>query len=147
MGETWNTRERELKKRNAKKKKKEKKQERKENTQKGKSLDDMMAFVDEYGNLSATPPVKKPRPITNDDIPPVVANSNDLNTATAVRTGVITFFDSNKGFGFIKDTQSKESIFVHVNSSSVELKENLKVAFEVERGPKGWVAVNVTAAV
>ncbi|ANH80327.1 DNA-binding protein [Niabella ginsenosidivorans] len=145
MGETWNKRERELKKRNAKKKKEERKQERRENTDKGKSLNDMLAYVDEYGNLSATPPEKKSKPLNN-DIPPVVANSRDLRNEDPARTGIITFFDSNKGYGFIKDAVTKESIFVHVNAALVELKENLKVTFEVQKGPKGWVAVNVKGA-
>ena len=34
-------------------------QERKENAQKGKSLDSMMAYVDENGNLSSTPPDRR----------------------------------------------------------------------------------------
>ncbi|AHF14271.1 cold-shock protein [Niabella soli] len=145
MAESWNKRERELKKKNAKKKKEEKKQERKEHADKGKSFDDMLAYVDEYGNLSATPPDRTHKPIT--DIPPVVANSRALNPVDNTHTGVVTFYDSNKGFGFIKDTHTGESIFVHVNASAVELKENLKVAFEIERGPKGLIAVNVKAAV
>ncbi|WP_018629105.1 cold-shock protein [Niabella aurantiaca] len=145
MGETWNKREREQKKRNAKKQKEEKKQERKENSGKGKSLNDMLAYVDEYGNLSETPPDKKAR--TNDYIPPVVANSRALNAVNEPRKGVITFFDSKKGYGFIRDTDTRESIFVHVNASPIELKENLKVAFDVQKGPKGLVAVNVMADV
>ncbi|WP_300597783.1 cold shock domain-containing protein [Niabella sp.] len=144
MGETWNKREREQKKRNAKKQKEERKQERKENSGKAKGLDDMLAYVDEYGNLSATPPERNA--IKSDYIPPVVANSRELNAIDDTRKGVITFYDSNKGYGFIKDSTTGESIFVHVNSASVQLKEQLKVAFEVQKGPKGMVAVNVTAA-
>lgn len=143
MGETWNKREREQKKRNAKKQKEERKQERKENSGKAKGLDDMLAYVDEYGNLSATPPERKA--VKNDYIPPVVANSRELNAVDDTRKGVVTFYDSNKGYGFIKDSTTGESIFVHVNSASVQLKEQLKVAFEVQKGPKGMVAVNVTA--
>ncbi len=141
MAETWNKREREQKKRNAKKKKEEKKLERKENTSKGKTLDQMMAYVDEYGNICDTPPDKKQR--IDQPIPPTVRNSNDCNPVEIRRTGIVSFFDSSKGYGFIKDAQSKESIFVHINSSSVELKENLKVSFEVEQGVKGLAAVRV----
>ncbi|MBZ4192543.1 cold shock domain-containing protein [Niabella beijingensis] len=143
MGETWNKREREQRKRNAKKQKEEKKQERKENSGKAKSLDDMLAYVDEYGNLSATPPER--RPVKTEDIPPVVANTRELNAGDTTRKGLVTFYDSNKGYGFIKDNVTKESFFVHINSSSVQLQEQLKVAFEIQKGPKGMVAVNVTA--
>ncbi|MBO9591517.1 cold shock domain-containing protein [Niabella pedocola] len=145
MGETWNKREREQKKRNAKKQKEERKQERKEHAGKAKGLDDMLAYVDEYGNLSATPPPER-KAVKIDNIPPVVANSRELNAIDDTRKGVVTFYDSNKGYGFIKDSTTGESIFVHVNSTSVQLKEQLKVAFEVQKGPKGMVAVNVTAA-
>lgn len=144
MGETWNKREREQKKRNAKKQKEEKKLERKENTTKGKSLNDMLAYVDEYGNLSDSPPDKRNRPTL--PIPPTVANSNALNQQDALKTGIVTFFDADKGYGFIKETQSQESIFVHVNSSSVELKENLKIMFEIQQTPRGLAAVNVQLA-
>ena len=143
MAETWNKREREQKKRNAKKQKAEKKLERKENSSKGKGIDDMIAYVDEYGNLSDTPPDKKQKPSL--PIPPVVANSRALREENASRSGIVTFFDSSKGYGFIKDSQSQESIFVHVNESSVELKEHLRVSFEVQSGPKGLIAVNVVA--
>lgn len=144
MTVSWNKREREQKKRNAKKQKEEKKQERKENSLKGKKLDDMLAYVDEYGNLSDTPPDKNAK--AAEEIPPTVANSNDLQQKNSFHEGVITFFDGNKGYGFIKDARSQESIFVHVNEAAVELKEGLKVKFDVQRGPKGWSAVNVDLA-
>ncbi|MGC4231453.1 MAG: cold shock domain-containing protein [Niabella sp.] len=142
MAGTWNKREREQKKKNLKKQKEEKKLERKENSSKGKSLDEMLAYVDEYGNLSDTPPQKNPQAV--EDIPPTVANSNALRQNDLPRTGFITFFDSKKGYGFIKDRQTQESIFAHVNASNVELKEGLAVTYEVEKGPKGLVAVNIS---
>lgn len=142
MAGTWNKREREQKKKNLKKQKEEKRLERKENSSKGKSLDEMLAYVDEYGNLSDTPPPKNHQ--AAGDIPPTVANSNALRQNDLPRTGLITFFDSKKGYGFIKDRQTQESIFAHVNASNVELKEGLAVTFEVEKGPKGLVAVNIS---
>ena len=60
----------------------------------------------------------------------------------AIRTGVITFFNQDKGFGFIKDSQTQESIFVHVNQLDGPVKENDKISFEVEKGPKGLNAIN-----
>ena len=60
-----------------------------------------------------------------------------------VRTGVVTFFNDAKGFGFIKDLKSQESVFVHVNQLSERISENDKVVFEVMMGPKGPNAVNV----
>ncbi len=54
--ETWNKKEREKKKQKSRQDKQERKQERKENAKEGKSFDDMLAYIDENGNLSATPP-------------------------------------------------------------------------------------------
>jgi CspA family cold shock protein len=54
MAETWNKRERERKKRLEKKEKLEKRQERKQN--KGhQDWTDLLAYVDENGNLSSKP--------------------------------------------------------------------------------------------
>ena len=55
--ETWNKKEAEKKKQKKRKDKEAKKEERKANAKEGKtSLDEMMAYVDEYGNISSTPP-------------------------------------------------------------------------------------------
>jgi len=60
MAETWNKRERERKKRQERKAKLEKKQERKHS--KGQqSWTDMLAYVDENGNLSTQRPDDQPR--------------------------------------------------------------------------------------
>jgi cold shock CspA family protein len=54
-----------------------------------------------------------------------------------------TFFNDAKGYGFIKDLETQESVFVHINSLTEEIKEHNKVTFEVEMGPKGSNAVRV----
>jgi CspA family cold shock protein len=54
MAETWNKRERERKKRQEKKEKLEKKQERKHNKS-SHTWTEMLAYVDENGNLSSKP--------------------------------------------------------------------------------------------
>ena len=54
--ETFNKKEKEKKRLKKKQEKMEKMQERKANAEKGKSLDEMMAYIDENGNLSSTPP-------------------------------------------------------------------------------------------
>jgi len=54
--ETWNKKEREKQKQKIRKEKMERREERKGNAKKGKSLEEMMAYVDENGNISSTPP-------------------------------------------------------------------------------------------
>jgi cold shock CspA family protein len=146
MAETWNKKEREKKKQQNKKEKAEKKQDRKENP-KVKSLDDMLAYVDENGNLSNTPPdPKKMKKIKQEDIEIGVPKQQAFDPADLIRTGIVTFFNESKGYGFIKDLETQQSVFVHVNALKQAVKENNKVTFEVEMGPKGANAINVELA-
>ena len=139
--ETFNKKDKEKKRLKQKQEKMEKMQERKANAKKGKSLDEMMAYIDENGNISSTPPDPKKKKIFNHE---------DMNTGVPVRVeedterqGVVDFFNEAKGFGFIKDAVTKQSVFVHANQLSEPIKESDRVSFQTERGPKGMNAVQV----
>ena len=147
MAETWNKKEREKKKQQNKKEKEERKQERRENSKPGKSLDDMLAYLDENGNLSSKPPdPRKKITINVEDIEIGVRKQEPVNPEDLIRKGIVTFFNDSKGYGFIKDLETQESVFVHINSLHEPIKEQNKVTFEVEMGPKGANAVNVKLA-
>ncbi|PZR38508.1 MAG: cold-shock protein [Azospira oryzae] len=60
-----------------------------------------------------------------------------------MKEGTIKFFNKEKGFGFIKPSDSSEDVFVHQSGLLGEVRENDKVRFEVERGKKGLNAVKV----
>jgi cold shock protein len=60
-----------------------------------------------------------------------------------MKEGTVKFFNSTKGFGFIKPSDSSEDIFVHESGLISEIRENDKVKFDVEQGRKGLNAVNV----
>jgi cold shock CspA family protein len=148
MAETWNKKEREKKKQQSKKEKAERKKERKDNAGEGKSFDDMLAYLDENGNLSASPPDPKKKVVINvEDIEIGVPKQAPINPEDLIRKGVVTFFNDSKGYGFIKDSQTQESVFVHINALTEQIRETQKVTFEVEMGPKGANAVNVKLAV
>ena len=143
MAETWNKKEREKKKRQDKKEKAERKQERKENKNTS-DPESMYAYLDENGNLSSKPPDPRKKIIINvEDIEIGVPKHEPVNPEDLIRTGIVTFFNNEKGYGFIKDIVTQESVFVHINSLSEPIKENNKVSYEVEMGPKGANAVNV----
>ena len=145
--ETFGKKENEKKKQQKRKDKEEKREERKANTNKGQSLDSMLAYVDENGNFSATPPDPKQRKvIMQEDIRIGVAKQEDI-PQDVIRTGIVAFFNESKGYGFIKDQDTQESIFVHINGLVDAIKENNKVTFEIENTPKGPNAVNVKRAV
>ena len=146
--ETFSKKENEKKRQMKQREKQEKKEERKNNSSKGKGLEDMMAYIDEDGNIVATPPdPNKKKKVTNVEDIQLGAARHDETEVEVVRTGVVTFFNESKGYGFIKDKNTQESIFVHINGLNSQVKENDKVTFEVERGPKGLNAVRVTKAV
>lgn len=142
--ETFNKKEKEKKRIKKQQEKKEKAELRKENSDKGKGLEDMLAYVDEYGNITSTPPVSgKQNKIAVEDIqiatPKYVPEPEDL-----VKTGVISFFNSSKGYGFIRDSKTQENVFFHINNLTYQANERDKVSYAVEKGPKGLSAVNVT---
>ena len=58
--------------------------------------------------------------------------------------GTVKFFNNSKGFGFITPEDGSKDVFVHVNGLVDEINEGDKVSYEVEEGPKGLNAVNVT---
>jgi cold shock CspA family protein len=142
--ETFGKKEKEKKKLKQRQDKQEKMEERKATVKKGKSLDEMMAYIDENGNISSTPPdPKKKKVFKQEDMQIGVPKQEAGEELDPIRTGVVTFFNHDKGFGFIKDMQTQESVFVHINQLSGPVKENEKVTYEVEMGPKGPNAVNV----
>jgi CspA family cold shock protein len=60
-----------------------------------------------------------------------------------MKEGVVKFFNNTKGFGFIKQSDTGEDIFVHQTGLIDSINENDKVEFEVENGKKGLNAVKV----
>ncbi len=131
-------------KKEKKRKEKEKKRLARKEIEKKSSLDDMIAYVDENGMITSTPPdPTKKKEIKVEDIQIGVAKGDDLPELDPIRKGVVTFFNDSKGYGFIKDMETKESVFVHVNNVLDEIREGNLVIFEVEMGQKGPNAVRV----
>jgi cold shock CspA family protein len=147
--ETSTKKDREKKRVLKNKDKEQRREERKANNSKGKTLEDMMAYVDENGRISSTPPdPAKKKQIKLDDIQLGAAKPVVIDPAERFRTGTVTFFNDAKGFGFIKDSVTQESVFVHINAiQGGAIKENDKVSFEIEMGIKGTNAVNVKPVV
>ncbi|MDN3705927.1 cold-shock protein [Myroides ceti] len=60
-----------------------------------------------------------------------------------MQEGTVKFFDETKGFGFISPSDGNGDVFVHNTGLLDNIRENDKVVYDVERGQKGLVAVNV----
>ena len=124
--------------------KEQKKIERKQTTRDGNNLDDMIAYVDEFGNITAEPPdLTQKKVIKAEDIEIGVSKSDMPEVNEKIRNGIVSFFDQTKGFGFIKDLSSHRDVYFHVNELIEPVKENNKVTFEVIKGFKGPKAINI----
>jgi cold shock CspA family protein len=145
---TFNKKEREKKRLQTRQDKEQKKEDRKAQSDGGKkSLEDMIAYVDDNGNITSTPPdPSKKKAIQAENIRIGIAKQLPEDPALAIRTGTVTFFNESKGYGFIRDHQTQESLFVHVTGLDQPVKEKDKVTFEVGSGPKGPTAVKVKLA-
>jgi CspA family cold shock protein len=61
-----------------------------------------------------------------------------------MKKGVVKFFNNEKGYGFIKDDDSSEDVFVHKTGIIDNIREDDHVEYEVEQGQRGLNAVNVS---
>ena len=63
-------------------------------------------------------------------------------------TGSVKWFNTEKGFGFIKPDDGSDDVFVHFSGIIAEgfktLEENQKVSYVLANGPKGLQATEVT---
>ena len=132
--------------RNKKEKKRKDKAAKKlarKDAEKSGNLDDMIAYVDEFGNITDTPPdPTKKKKVKSENIE-ISVPKREAVEYDPIRKGIVTFFNESKGFGFIKDSETQESVFVHANNLLEEIRDNNVVTFEVEMGMKGPTAVKV----
>ncbi|MBV6484181.1 MAG: hypothetical protein KFKLKKLM_00671 [Flavobacteriales bacterium] len=142
--QTWNKKEKEKNRLKKREDKALRKEERKSSAS-SSDLNSMIAYVDEYGNITDTPPdpTKKKKDISLEDIQIGVSKREDMIEEDKVKRGTVTFFDASKGYGFIKLKDSQESYFTHINRHLDEIKEGNTVTFSLENGQKGPVAVDV----
>ncbi len=123
------------------------KQKRKEERQAGGtgSLDDMIAYVDEFGNIVDTPPEEQTREEVNlEDI--AIATPKKEDVETEPNKGRVEYFNADKGYGFIKDASSGEKYFFHISAAPAGIAEGNIVTFELERGTRGMSAVGIAVA-
>lgn len=136
-----------IEKEKAKKKKKEdkiKKREAKKAEKETNNKGIQFAYVDQYGNLSDTPPNPADKiKVDAEDIVLGVPKKEEGDERDPVRTGKVSFYDNSKGFGFIIDIENNEKYFCHVSGLIDDIAENDRVTFELEKGLKGMNAVKV----
>lgn len=137
---SFNKREIEKNKQQKRKEKQQRKENRKNNPT--SSFEEMIAYVDEYGVITDTPPETKKESIDLDDIEISIPKKTETNEIQEL-TGRVEFFNEAKNFGFIKDRNSINKYFFHKSNAEEEIKENNIVTFKLERGTRGMNAVEV----
>jgi cold shock CspA family protein len=143
--QTFNKRDKEIKKKNKRKEKEEKREARKSNSSKGKGFDSMIAYVDENGHLSSTPPDPRLRQeLKLEDIQLGARKPTEGEDEDYTDKGRVSYYNEEKGYGFIKDSRTKESVFFHLSEVKTPVKLNDLVSFLKVRGQKGMNATTVT---
>ncbi|HBG24921.1 MAG: DNA-binding protein [Bacteroidetes bacterium GWF2_41_61] len=139
---TFNKREKEKKRLSKRVEKQQKKEDRKASAP-GGGLENMLAFVDENGMITDTPPDPSKKIKIKAENIEVSIPKREREEKPALRKGRVEFFNSSKGFGFIKELETQEKFFVHVHGLLEDIAENNIVSFEIERGIRGMNAFNV----
>lgn len=143
MADSFGKKEKEKKKAQKRKEKAARKEARKLEEKSGK-LEDMIAYVDENGVIVDEPidETKKKKEIKAENIS-LSYEKEEGPEEDPIHQGKVTFFNDDKGYGFIKDKNSQESYFVHMNNCQEPINEGDRVEFELEPGQKGMAAVKV----
>lgn len=125
-------------------KRKEKEQRKEERKASGvSSFDEMIAYVDENGMLTGTPPDPNKKEVVDPEAISVSTPKKE-DIVTEPLRGRVEHFNQAKGFGFIKDTGSTEKYFFHISNAPEGIAEGNNVTFEIERGTRGMNAVRIT---
>jgi cold shock protein len=66
-----------------------------------------------------------------------------MNKDKLIQTGKVVFYNTEKAFGFIKDSKTNQDLFVHRTGLIDSIKMNDEVAFEINRNEKGLFATKV----
>jgi cold shock CspA family protein len=126
------------------KKRKDKEKKKNERRETGRSgLDDMIAYVDELGMIVDTPPEEAPESPDASEIEVSIPKKDPSEQGARVREGRVSFLNHSKGYGFITESGTGQSVFVHVNDFLDDINESDRVSFEMGKGQKGPMALNV----
>lgn len=145
MAKSNSSNKRELEKK--KEQKRKEKQRRKEVRKAGgvRSFDEMIAYVDENGIITSTPPdPDKKQDVVLDNI--AISTPKKEEVEEIAFKGRVEHFNQDKGYGFIKKLASVDKYFFHISNAPADITEGNIVTFELELGEKGMNAVKIVIA-
>ncbi len=107
------------------------------------SFEDMIAYVDENGQLTSTPPIQS-RVKIDASLIEISVPKSELVEENSIENGVVEFYNSSKGFGFIKTKDNRNKYFFHISAAPENIKEGDKVTYELEKNARGINAVRIS---
>ncbi|WP_149912815.1 MULTISPECIES: cold-shock protein [Sphingobacterium] len=117
------------------KEKEEKKAQREDSNDKGKALEEMFAYVDENGNISDKPPLKKYEFKEEDLIRPEVEDVYSF--------GKVSFYNEAGQYGFIRDNETRENVYFNFKILGFVLQQDQKVKFKSQSSKQGLQVTEV----
>ena len=117
------------------KEKEEKKAQREDSNDKGKALEEMFAYVDENGNISDKPPLKKYEFKEEDLIRPEVEDVYSF--------GKVSFYNEAGQYGFIRDNETRENVYFNFKILGFVLLQDQKVKFKSQSSKQGLQVTEV----
>ena len=141
MAESYSKKEFNKKKLEKQKEKEKRREERKLNNDKGKDLTEMFLYVDENGRLTETKPTENRT--SEVELADIQLGAAPIEAEKTQKTGIITFLNEEKEYGFITSSKGGENLFFHLSNCVHPVKKGNKVTFEVIKSPKGFAAVEI----
>jgi cold shock CspA family protein len=104
----------------------------------------MIAYVDENGMITDSPPDSTRKSTTKaNEIEVSVPKQDPGDPSSKSRTGKLAFFNETKGYGFINESVTGQSIFVHASDFLDEINKGDTVSFKIGKGQRGPSAFEV----
>ncbi len=141
MAVSFNKRELEKKRQSKKAGKQERKEQRRANKG-GGSLDDMIAYVDAFGNICDSPDQMQSAPETDTESIAIATPPKTEQEPEPVK-GRVEYFDAGKGYGFIRNAETGDKYFFHITNAPAGIAEGLLVRFDVGQDHRGPYAMNI----
>ena len=143
MADSFGKKERQKKKL---KKKQDKLEKKKQRMSEEKSTDQFV-YLDEFGNFTDTPPDLENRgEVDIADISISTPKDSEIEAESNIKEGIVKFYNEDKNFGFIAEKGKNQDYFVHGDNCIDKVKDNSRVTFESETGPKGCLLYTSDAA-
>lgn len=127
---TFKKKERAKKQQQKKQEKQERREVNKSNNNKGKALEEMFAYVDEFGNISDTPPAQ-PYKFKEEDL------QRPKDPEDEYLFGKVSYYNEAGHYGFIRDNVTRETVYFNDKLAGMVLDLNQGVKYKYIRTKQG----------